>query len=331
MFLLQDSKNPECGSSHIVSAVAKSFVSFGIADHRPLTLDYIKVLLIPVPSVDEQGVKDALMIADLALAVLNKKLVMSRARLISWNRRQGVAVGAVCHRGKWEAIEASNTAMGPGFRYAPEVCYWDKFLHDSLKNNLTPLGKALSKCMSWDRESQRTANIVHRFAFSWVGLESMLPKGEKDGPGANKRIPLLIGAPSKYYSTIIYKNQALQGFSSANPNPESKKWKKTIEEMYVYRCEIFHEGGTEFTSETVDPLKGDWYAKLADFLCDRLVTLAGMACAAGVESVDEFWDSYLLKYLMSADNHWRQTKVFFGEHQINFDWASGIYPELNHV
>jgi len=331
IFLLQDSKNPQCGSAEIFIEIEKSFTSFGIVDHKPITLGIIKILLIPVLSNDEQGVKDALMTADLALAVFNKKLTMARARLIAWNRRQGVAIGAICTKGKWKAIEASDTAAGPMFWNPLPINHWDKFLHDSLLNKLTPLGNALSKCMSWDRESQRTANIVHRFVFSWVGLESMLPKGEKDGPGVNKRIPLLVGAPSKYYSTIIYKNQALRDFARENANPESKKWKKILEDMYAYRCEIFHEGGTEFTSETVDPLRADWYSQLAGFLCDRLVTLAGMAFSHGIETVEEFWDSYLLHYLMSSDNHWHGNGGFYGEHLVNFDWAAGIHLEINHI
>ncbi|MBO9745519.1 MULTISPECIES: hypothetical protein [Xanthomonas] len=331
MYLIQDPKDPNCGSSEIFSAVEESFHEFGITDHGPLTLNYIKVLLIPMKDISDYGIKIGLMVADLALSVFNKKVTMARARLINWHRRDGMAVGAMFESGKWTALKPRNTAMGPALQWDPGTSYWDKFLHDHILGKLTPLGKALSKCMSWDRESQQTANISHRFAFSWIGLESMLPPGEKDGPGAGKRFSILVGAPSKYYSRKINENNQLKIFLTANPNPHAKIWKGTIDDMFRYRCEIFHEGGTEFTSDTIEPLKADWYAKVADFLCDRLVTLGGMAFKDNVDTVEEFWDLYVPHFLISSDNHWNKSGVFFGGHLIKFDWSSGLYPEINHI
>lgn len=331
MYLIQDQKDSNSGTSQLFSAVEESFQQFGVTDHIPLTLGYIKVLLIPMKDVTDYGIKVGLMVADLALSVFNKKIAMARARLINWHRRDGVAIGAIFEKGKWTAIKNSNTAMGPGLRWDPGTSYWDKFLHDHLLGKLTPLGKALSKCMSWDRESQQTANISHRFAFSWIGLESMLPLGEKDGPGAGKRFSILVGAPGKYYSKKINENENLREFLAATSNPHAKIWRGVIDDMFRYRCEIFHEGGTEFTSDTIEPLKADWYAKVADFLCDRLVTLGGMAFNDNIDSVEEFWDSYVLHFLLSPSNNWSKTGVFFGEHLINFDWSSGLYPEINHI
>ncbi|WP_236170160.1 hypothetical protein [Pseudomonas parasichuanensis] len=331
MYLIQDQKRPEAGMDQLFLAVDESFRSFGITDQLPLTLGFTKVLLIPMKDVSAEGLKVGLMVADVALAVFNKKVHMARTRLINWNRRQGEAVGAIFEEGQWRPIAAKNTAMGPLLRYDPGVSHWDKFLHDTITGQLTPLGAALGKCMSWDRESQRTANINHRFAFSWVGLESMLPSGEKDGTGAGKRFPLLIGVLSKYYSKVVHQNESLKAFHAANSNPVGKKWKSVIDDMYRHRCEIFHEGGTEFLSDLIDPLKADWHSKLADFLCDRLVSLAGLAFAQGIESVEVFWDSYLLDFLLSDSNQWVRTGVFFGEHIINFDWKSGVYPEINHI
>lgn len=331
MYLIQDPKNPDSGTSPLFSAVEESFQDFGVTDHTPLTLGFIKVLLIPMKDVTEYGIKVGLMVADLALSVFNKKVIMARARLINWHRRDGVAIGAIFEHGKWAALKTKNTAMGPGLRWDPGTSYWDKFLHDNMLGKLTPFGKALSKCMSWDRESQQTANISHRFAFSWIGLESMLPPNEKDGPGAGKRLPILIGTPSKYYSKKINENEDLSEFLAATSNPHAKDWKGVIDDMFRYRCEIFHEGGTEFTSDTIEPLKADWYAKVADFLCDRLVTLGGMAFNDNVATAEDFWDSYVLDFLLSPKNHWNASGVFFGEHLIKFDWSSGLYPEINHI
>lgn len=331
MYLIQDSKDSNYGAAQLFSAVDQSFKEFGVTDHTPLTLDYIKVLLIPMKDVSDYGIKVGLMVADLALSVFNKKVIMARARLINWHRRDGVAIGAVFENGKWTALKTRNTAMGPGLFSDPGTTHWDKFLHHNLLGNLTPLGKALSKCMSWDRESQQTGNISHRFAFSWIGLESMLPQGEKDGTGAGKRFPLLMGVPSKYYSKMINEDQNLKNYLISTPNPDGKRWKNVIADMYTYRCEIFHEGGTEFTSDNIEPLKADWYAKVADFICDRLVTLGGMAFNENVETIEEFWDSYVLHFLLSGNNHWHRSGVFFGSHIINFDWASGLFPEINHV
>jgi hypothetical protein len=331
MYLIQDQKDSNSGTSQLFSAVEKSFENFGVTDHIPLTLGFIKVLLIPMKDITDYGIKVGLMVADLALSVFNKKVAMARARLINWHRRDGVAIGAIFEKGKWTAIKNNNTAMGPGLRWDPGTSYWDKFLHEHLLGTLTPLGKALSKCMSWDRESQQTANISHRFAFSWIGLESMLPVGEKDGPGAGKRFSILVGAPGKYYSKKINENESLREYLAATSNPHSKRWRGLIDDMFRYRCEIFHEGGTEFTSDTIEPLKADWYAKVADFLCDRLVTLGGMAFNDNVNSVEEFWETYVLNYLLSSNNNWKKTGVLFGEHLIEFDWSSGLYPEINHI
>ncbi len=331
MYLIQDPKSSAHGTDQLFSAIEESFQNFGVTDHTPLTLDHMKVLLIPMKDISDYGVKVGLMVADLALSIFNRKVLLARARLINWHRRDGIAIGALYENGKWTALKAKNTAMGPALRQDPGKSHWDKFLHDNLVGKLTPLGKALSKCMSWDRESQQTANISHRFAFSWIGLEAMLPSGEKDGTGASKRFPILVGAPSKYYSKIIYEDEALRSFRDTVSSPSAKQWKTAIAEMFIYRCEIFHEGGTEFTSENIDPLKADWYAKLAEFLCDRLVTLGGMAFSNNIETVEEFWDSYILRFLFSADNHWIRSGVFFGDHLINFEWSSGLHPEINHI
>uniref|UniRef100_UPI00260F9D07 hypothetical protein n=1 Tax=Pseudomonas sp. TaxID=306 RepID=UPI00260F9D07 len=67
MYLIQDPKNPDSGTSPLFSAVEESFQDFGITDHTPLTLGYIKVLLIPMKDVTEYGIKVGLMVADLAL------------------------------------------------------------------------------------------------------------------------------------------------------------------------------------------------------------------------------------------------------------------------
>ncbi|MNM21169.1 hypothetical protein D3C81_315270 [compost metagenome] len=331
VYLFQDPEKPNSGTSELFTAIEESFRSFGISDHSHLTLGKIKVLLIPMKDVSDNGIRIGLQCADLALSVFNKKTVMARARLINWHRRDGKAVGAFFENGKWLPLQSREPAHGPGLMFAPPTCLWDKFLHANLLGKLSPLGKALNNCMSWDREAQQTANVSHRLAFSWIGLESMLPSGEKDGPGAGKRLPILVGAPSSYYSKKIRESESLRDFLAANNNPQSRKWRTTIEAMYKYRCEVFHEGGTDFTSETTDALKADWYAKVADFLCDRLVTLGGMAFNENIESIEEFWDSFVLDYLLSTRNHWSRSGVFSGDRIIDYDWASGVLPEINHI
>jgi len=330
MWLVPQIKNSH-GFDELFAAVDKSFQSFHLADHAHLTLGTIKVLLIPMNNVSRRGVKVALDCADTALSIFNKKVPMMHTRLIAWHRREGLAVGATYSEGKWKPLEQPNLSMGPALVYDPGASSWDEFLTKMLSGKLSPLGQALTKSMSWNSESQRTANIAHRFAFSWIGLESMLPDNEKDQSGSKKRFPILVGTASKYYSKLFMRNESIRAFLSANPNTNSKLWKDELGRMYDYRCEVFHEGVTDFTSSNVEPDRADWYARIADFLCDRIVMLAGVAFAEKVETLDEFWDSFLPQYLLTEECHWFKSGVLFGDHMIEYDWRSGIHPEINRV
>lgn len=330
MYLLPLRSEAKDDSKAILAAVEESFASFGIADHLPLTVGVVKVLLIPMRDATAYGVKVGLMVADLALSIFNKKVFGARARLIEWHRREGIAVGAVMSGGRWVPIESKNKAGGPLLMQAPEADVWDTLLYQTITETLTPLGTALRKCLEWERESQGTANITHRFAFLWIGLESMLPRNEKDGPGCVKRLSILTGSPSGYYSNKLRNDPEKSKIAATYTNPEGKRWRSAIEEMYRYRCEILHEGGTEFSSESMHPLKVDWFGKLAENLCMRITLLAVSAMAEAVTEIEDFWENFVPDYLYSDRNHWHSAGVFFHNHYINYDWEDGPYPELFH-
>lgn len=331
VWLLPQPNTSTPGIDEIFAAVEESFRSFQLADHKHLTLGSIKVILIPMNSVSSKGVKVALNFADAALSIFNMKVPMMHTRLIAWHRRDGLAVGATFSDGLWTPLKQPNLSLGPGLVVRPPVTSWDGFLSELLAGKLSPLGVALSKCMGWNSEAQRTANIAHRFAFSWIGLESMLPSKEKDQAGSKKRFPILVGTTSKYYSSVLRADQKISKFLTSNPNPNGKLWRDEIGNMYNYRCEVFHEGVTDLTSSSVEPERADWYAKIADFLCHRVIMLAGMAYAENIETVEDFWESFVPRSLLSEQCQWFRAGVLFGEFIIKFDWRSDIYPEINRV
>jgi len=328
LYILQEQE--DCGSlGNCFKSVSLSYKSFGVSDPTPLTLGRVKIILIPMKDVSAYGIKVSLMVADLALSVFNKKVPFAKTRLIEWHRRDGVAVGSVYENGTWKALDPGKRIYGPGLIRAPEQDFWDLFLNKALTQTLSPLGNALHKCMEWHKESGRTANVTHQFAFSWIGMESMLPATEKSQAGAGKRFPILIGVPSKYYGSKFRKenNLKLQDFLTGFGNPYAGEWKDAIANMYNFRCEVLHEGGTDFTSD-IDASKIDWYAKLAEFLCDRLISLGGLALSSGVDNVDDFWETFIPNYLLSVHNHWLTSGVFFGDHLINFQWKDGLLPNF---
>lgn len=327
IYLLPVQNNSGDGTGPLCKAVEESFKAFGISDHRPLTLGTVKIILIPMLDVSEYGVKIALMVADMALSIFNKKVFSARARLVEWHRKDGVAVGAIIDRSEVAVIKPKGKSAGPALLQSPDLDAWDVFLHQTLTGTLSPLGTALRKCLEWEREAQQTANITHRFAFLWIALESMLPRAEKDGPGCGKRLSILTGSPSGYYSKILREDQCKSSFISSYTNPHGKSWRNAIDEMYRYRCEILHEGGTEFSSDNMDPLKVDWYAKLAGALCVRLTGLAITALGEQIATVEEFWDKFVPEFLYSSKNHWFDTGVFFQQHIINYEWQSGPYAD----
>lgn len=328
LYILPVGSNAADGTGALCKAVEESFSSFGISDHKSLTLGTVKIILIPMRDVSENGVKIALMVADLALSIFNKKIFGARARLIGWHRKDGVAVGAILTKEAITSIKSKSKSAGSALIQPPETDAWDTFLHRTLTDTLSPLGTAFRKCLEWEREAQQTANITHRFAFLWIALESMLPRNEKDGPGCGKRFSILTGSPSGYYSKMLREDGAKKSLLQAYTNPDGKLWRNAIDEMYRYRCEILHEGGTEFSSDTMDPLKVDWYAKLAGALCVRITGLAITAMGDDVTSVDEFWDKFVPGYLYSTGNHWFTSGVFFYSHFIKYDWSSGPYSDI---
>lgn len=314
-------------TDRLCAAVEESYRSFGIEDHKPLTYGTVKVVLVPMQDVSDYGVKVGLMVADFALSIFNKKVFSAKTRLIGWHRKEGTAVGVVITKGEMTPIAPKNRAAGPALISPPGTDAWDVLLHQTLTDTLPPLAEALRRCMEWERESQQTANITHRLAFLWVGLESMLPRTERDGPGCAKRFSILTGSPAGYYSNKIRNNPELSGRQQEFTNPDGRLWRSAIDEMYRYRCEILHAGGTELSSDTLNPLKVDWYGKLAELLCTRLTGLAITALGSGVNQVEDFWESFVPEFLYSDDNHWFKTGVFFHTRYINYDWESGPYPD----
>jgi hypothetical protein len=327
MYLLPLRKDSVGKFKEIHDAVEASFQSFGITDHKPLTLGTMKVILIPMLDVTSYGVKVGLMVADMALSVFNKKAFGAKASLINWHRNNGKAVGVVIRSGELTPIQPTGKAVGSAILAYPGPDMWDAFLNEALTDRLSELGVALRKCMEWEREAQQTAHVTHRFAFLWIGLEAMLPAAERSGPGAGKRFPILTGSPAAYYSRKLLKDQSERERLAEYINPEANRWRTAIDEMYSCRCEILHEGGTDLTSGTIDPLKVDWYGLLSQTLCTRIIGLAINAFEENVGSVEGFWESYIPEFLYSEKNHWHKSGVFFQNFYLNHDWQSGPYTD----
>ncbi|WP_337237111.1 hypothetical protein, partial [Salmonella enterica] len=70
-----------------------SFESFGLEASTKLTLNDPKLLLVPICNSDEKTIKEAMIVADMALALFNKKYFSAKAKFINWDRRTGEAVG----------------------------------------------------------------------------------------------------------------------------------------------------------------------------------------------------------------------------------------------
>lgn len=86
MWLIENPKHTSHGFDKLFSAVEESFKSFNLADHTHLTLDNVKVILIPMKDTSPKGIKVALDCADAALSIFNKMVPMTHTRLISWHR-----------------------------------------------------------------------------------------------------------------------------------------------------------------------------------------------------------------------------------------------------
>ncbi|WP_426156817.1 hypothetical protein [Pseudomonas sp. TSRC2-2] len=304
-------------------ALVKSFSSFGIELSQKITLGDPKLIFIPMKDLSDHGIRIGLMVADMSLSIFNRKVFSAKARLLSWNRQAGRAVGVILKGGVWSPIEEEPSSFGPFLIMPPDYDFWDWFLGETIRGRLDPLGVALSKCMDWQRESEFSPHVAHKFAFNWIGLESLLSSDERNGTGVSKRYSMLVGAPGKYYAGLIYKDKEKREFMSKNANPWASLWKQSIKDMYSYRCEIIHEGGTDLSSSTIDAHKLDWFVALTEFLCKRVIALIAEAMIRGIKTESQFWDHFVLDFIASEDNGWVKTGVFHGRHVIDHDWRSG--------
>ncbi|MDF3918502.1 hypothetical protein P3W43_06495 [Salinicola salarius] len=328
MYILSERHFKNAKRDDFSLALKESFEDFGLEASEKLTLNDPKLILVPLTDVSEEIVSDALKIADMALACFNQIYFPSRARFIKWERRSGKAIGVTCTKGAVSAIRSGFNLTGPAIVKPVEYNFWDWFLASSLRGQLPELGKALYKNMEWERESQNSSHITHRFAFNWVGLESMMPNGECQEAAMVRRYSLVMGAPRGADSKSILANPEQARFFEKYKNSHSKQWVRAIEGMYRYRCAIFHDGSSDLNSEDIDSKKIDWYYHLSKTLSTRVNRLAVNALIDKVDTIDDFWNSYVIDYLYSERNHWATNGTFMQDLLINFDWENEKYPEV---
>jgi hypothetical protein len=328
MYILRKSHFIDGDSSGLNLSLKKSFESFGFGTTKNTILRDSLLLVVPVTEINEEGVKNALIVSDMALAFFNKKYFSARARFLSWDRKEGKAIGAICSNSKWSPILCANYPGGPAIIKPLDYDFWDWFLSSSLRNQLNELGLALYRCIEWERESQFSSHITHRFAFNWVGLESMMPKGECQEHAIVRRYSLIVGAPRGADSRTIINDPKMNKFFEEYKNEYSKKWAKTIEEMYRYRCTILHTGFSDLNTFEINPKKVDWFYHISKTLSTRIIGLAVNALIDKVETMGDFWNDYIIRFLYSDKNQWAIRGVFFDDHLITFDWENNTYPNI---
>jgi hypothetical protein len=328
MYVLRESHFAKTNVHSLSQALKESFEDFGFEASKNISLNDPKLLLIPVTDSTEEAIKNALIVSDMALALLNKKYFSAKARFLNWDRRAGRAIGAACNKGVWRPVLRGNESAGPAIVRATEYDFWDWFLSAALRNQLSELGEALYKCIEWERESQFSSHITHRFAFRWVGLEAMMPRGECQEHALVRRYSLIIGAPRGADSKIIMGSQSTKEFFELHQNVHARKWVKAIEEMYRYRCSILHDGSSDLNSNDIDRRKVDWFYHLTRTLSTRVTGLAVNALIEKVEKIDDFWNGYVTEYLYSARNHWAVNGTFLQDRLIDFDWENERYPDV---
>ncbi|MEZ8065155.1 MULTISPECIES: hypothetical protein [Vibrio] len=323
MYICKVSDLPESMKSPFSSSLKSSFESFGLEASEKLTLNNPKLLIVPTVNTDEDTVKNALIVADMALALFNKKYFSAKARFINWDRSQGKAIGVVCNEGNFEPITSSNSPFGPGIVKALETDVWDWLLGHFLRGTLNDLGKRIYKCLEWEREAQFSSHITHKFAFNWIGLEAMLPDKECTDSAFVRRYCMVIGAPRGADSKAIMDTLVDNEKFKSNINPMGKVWVKEIKEMYQYRCAIFHEGSSELNSEDIDPKRVEWYYHLTNTLTMRVIGYAVQALIDGVETIEDFWANFMVNHLFSDQNHWLKNGTFHLNDILQHDWENG--------
>ncbi|MCE7535592.1 hypothetical protein [Aliivibrio fischeri] len=323
MYICKESDLPENVRNSFSSSLKKSFESFGLEASEKLTLNNPKLLIVPLCDAEEETIKNALIVADMALALFNKKYFSAKTRFISWDRQQGKAVGVISSQHKFSPISDSSSPFGPGIVQPLGTDIWDWLLGDFLRGTLNDLGKRVYKCLEWEREAQFSSHITHKFAFNWIGLESMVPDNECTDSALIRRYCMVVGAPRKADSFAIMNSLGNSEIFKGNINPMGKVWIKEIKQMYKYRCAIFHEGSSELTSEEINPKRVEWYYHISKTLSMRVVGYAIQALVSGVDNIDDFWSKYMVEQLFSENNHWIKNGTFHLNDILNHDWENG--------
>lgn len=323
MYICKESDFPENKRNQLSDSLKSSFESFGLEASVKLTLNNPKLLIIPICNADDDTVKNALIVADMALAIFNKKYFSAKARFINWDRHQGKAVGVLSSEKTLSPITDSSSSFGPGIVQPLGTDVWDWLLGNFLRDTLNDLGKRVYKCLEWEREAQFSSHITHKFAFNWIGLESMIPDNECTDSALVRRYCMIVGAPRKFDSRAIMNVVQDSDNFKSNVNPLGKAWAKKLKQMYQYRCAIFHEGSSELTSKQIDPQKVEWYYHITKTLNMRVIGYAVQALVDGVDNIDDFWSNYMVNNLFSENNHWLKNGTFHLNDILEHDWENG--------
>lgn len=327
LYIAKVSDFKRANDTGFIEALTNSFHSFGFQSNHDIALNDPKVLIIPINEGSELAIKNALIFSDIALAIFNKKYWSSKAQFLNWDRKNGVAIGAVRSFNVWKPIQRPTQTPGPAIVRSIAPDFWDYLLSSFLRNKLSNLGEALIKCMQWQRDADFSPHITHRFAFMWVGMESMMPEKEVIQGDFIRRYSLLVGAPRGADSKIIFANAAQKLIFDKNPNKNTKKWVKTIEEMYEYRCAILHEGSNDLVSTFINPKKVDWFYHIAKHLCLKVQSLAINGLIENITTVNDLWDNFAINFLYSNKNRSISNGEFFKDDLIEFDWENRYYPD----
>lgn len=327
--LSQPEEDDQTLLSGLSEKLIESFQSWEVDSSNNLLLNKPQLLLIPIVNLSPDTIRNALIYSDLALTLLYKKSYgFGLPQFVQWDRRYGSAVGAVYNNTAWEPLLRPSKIPTPVIRELAKDD-WDELLSKLLQAQLNnEVEQALLANLEWEREALMSPHDTHRFAFEWVALESGMINGERGEGDFVRRLGLLAAAPRGADSQIIRGNPATKAIFDNNPNPHSNIWVRSIKEMYHYRCNILHDGATEATAISIEPLKVDWFYHIAKHLNTRLQKLLQCAILNNVSTLKDMWDSYAVNFMYSPGNQWVEggTQRFIGERLITFDWLKGRFP-----
>jgi len=310
------------------AALTESLSSFGLAEKQhDARIELRQYLLIAIQDCSEKVIRDALAMSDMVLAMFSKKAEIARMQFLHWDRRSGQAIGVVREDGIWRPILHQNRNDGPAIVIPPAPDFWDMFIGNALRGSLSELDGRLFTCMEWQREAEFSPHIIHRFAFLWIALESMLPDGECSEAAVVRRFSLVAFSPAGADSQIIRGNAAYKAFADEHPNPHNREWRKAIAEMYRYRCAILHDGATDLNSLDISSQKIQWFYQLAKQLLVWVQTLAVESLKSNEPDLANFWSDFVFSYLYSERNQNVKKHLARSQKLFAFDWENEIWPE----